>query len=315
MIKKIMPRLLILAVVCIGFLVIPAMPVYAKLKSGKSYHYNDAVGYLQIILFFVIIIASFIITLTSKDIIRNKKVKNEPKDYTKQILDEILPRDPDFSDARLINRSIKCFDEIVTAICSRDTSGLAAFETEELIERQEARLRALESQGMMRVLSRSSLKGAFFHMYRRDAHYEYLTVCIYAVMKDRLVPINEDNQQEAESKLTAQYYLLTFMRNKNAKTTEKTGRRVIKCPNCGAPVEVSNSALCEFCRSLIRSEEFDWVLCDVELLKETDTPDNRGMIIEDDRGVKFTKDKSPFFTGYYDNGIEDNYKNPFNDPF
>lgn len=313
MIKKRIMRLLLFTAISIIVFGLSSMPVYARRYNSHKWSSNG--DYLEIIFFFAFIIASIIVTLTSKDIIRKKKARNGPKDYTKQILDEITSRDPDFGEAKMINLSIKCFDEIITAICSRDTSGLSAFETEELIRRQEESIKALEAQGMMRIISRSSLQNTFFHFYRRDAHYEYLTVCIYAVMKERLFPLNDVNNQNEKSSLTAQYYLLTFMRNKNAKTTKASGRREITCPNCGAPVKVSNAAICGFCHSLIRSEEFDWVLCDVELLSEKDAPDNRGMIIEDDREVKFTKDKSPFFTGYYDNGIEDDFSNPFNDSF
>ena len=32
------------------------------------------------------------------------------------------------------------------------------------------------------------------------------------------------------------------------------------CPNCGAPTEVTSAGQCEFCKSIITSGDYGWVL-------------------------------------------------------
>jgi predicted amidophosphoribosyltransferase len=38
----------------------------------------------------------------------------------------------------------------------------------------------------------------------------------------------------------------------------------LNCPNCGAPLKVNSTGICEFCSGKITSGEFDWVLSLIE---------------------------------------------------
>ena len=37
----------------------------------------------------------------------------------------------------------------------------------------------------------------------------------------------------------------------------------LRCPNCGAEVEINQTAKCTSCDSLLRSGQHDWVLCEI----------------------------------------------------
>ena len=54
----------------------------------------------------------------------------------------------------------------------------------------------------------------------------------------------------------------TFVRNRNAKPAP--ARADLNCPNCGAPLKVNVTGICEFCGGKITSGEFDWVLSKIE---------------------------------------------------
>jgi RecJ-like exonuclease len=54
----------------------------------------------------------------------------------------------------------------------------------------------------------------------------------------------------------------TFIRNRNSKPAP--ARADLNCPNCGAPLKVNVTGICEYCHGKVTSGEFDWVLSKIE---------------------------------------------------
>ena len=133
-------------------------------------------------------------------------------------------------------------------------------------------------------------------------------------MKDYVIDQNDKHLVSGNMYATeVKNYLLTYMRNKHLRTIPQDQEQVIKCPNCGAPIDIKNSKVCEYCHTIIHSEQYGWFLYNIEIPGKNEKFDNRGVIIEDNSDVRFTKQSSPYYTGYYDNGIEDKFRDPFED--
>jgi predicted lipid-binding transport protein (Tim44 family)/uncharacterized tellurite resistance protein B-like protein len=63
----------------------------------------------------------------------------------------------------------------------------------------------------------------------------------------------------------------TFVRRRGATTQEsKPGLIEGNCPNCGAAVEMNQSANCTHCKALLRSGQYDWVLTEITQQSEWD---------------------------------------------
>ena len=45
------------------------------------------------------------------------------------------------------------------------------------------------------------------------------------------------------------------------------------CPNCGAPLEISSSGVCEYCGSVVTTGQYSWVLTDFSGIRN-DTVDD-----------------------------------------
>jgi rubrerythrin len=66
-------------------------------------------------------------------------------------------------------------------------------------------------------------------------------------------------------------YEWTLSRSKGMKTPERAaggGTATIQCPNCGAPLEINQSAQCPYCGSVINAEAYDWVISAVRGLSQ-----------------------------------------------
>ncbi len=55
----------------------------------------------------------------------------------------------------------------------------------------------------------------------------------------------------------------TFARSGAAKTT-KTSYLSRTCPNCGAPLELGNISVCQYCGTPVASTQYDWVLMNID---------------------------------------------------
>jgi hypothetical protein len=94
----------------------------------------------------------------------------------------------------------------------------------------------------------------------RDAFYESVTVRMSAQGRDYTV--DEQGQVKAGSKdyLRQWTEYWTFIRSRSG--VEGTQQRA--CPNCGAPVRLGATGVCEFCGGKLTTGEFDWVLSRIE---------------------------------------------------
>ena len=55
----------------------------------------------------------------------------------------------------------------------------------------------------------------------------------------------------------------TFLRRHGARTHDRPGLLEQRCPNCGAAIELIETARCESCDAFLRSGQHDWVLCEI----------------------------------------------------
>ena len=290
-----------------------SVPAEAATVRVKSTSCTGGFVPVQFIILQVIVVGGGVASCVTVKKVSKKQI-NRPKDYTNQIINEAILADPNFASGQLTTRAKEDFAQITNAVCNRDISLLEDRMSQELLNRQASEIESLLSQGQIHMLANITVQHAYLHLYRRDKNYEYITVCVDATMNDYVIDQNTYRVlQGNKAKELTRFYLLTYMRSKNFMAAKPKDGQQTKCPNCGAPLIVKGSRQCEYCHSIIRAELFEWVLHDVEVLGEQDHPDNRGILLEDNSDVHFTKQNSSYYTGYYDNGIDYNYKDPFSD--
>lgn len=64
------------------------------------------------------------------------------------------------------------------------------------------------------------------------------------------------------------HYEWTLARKTGVITANKQGTRVIKCPNCGAPLNINKTAKCEYCDSIVTVDSNDWVVTGIKAISQ-----------------------------------------------
>jgi hypothetical protein len=95
-----------------------------------------------------------------------------------------------------------------------------------------------------------------------DAFYCSITLRIWAQGRDYTVDKSGRVVSGSKDRLRQWSEYWTFIRSRQ--NTAAPAHTDLNCPNCGGPLKVNASGICEFCGGKITSGDFDWVLSRIE---------------------------------------------------
>lgn len=203
-------------------------------------------------------------------------------DNTQEIRIAINEVDPLFSAEKFVGWSQEVFMTLQEAWTERDWSKIRPFEKEELFKMHEKQLQEYIRMQRINVVERISINTSHLYSYQRDAEYEYLKVYLLVAMNDYI--IDENTRQVIKGDQDTRYYgkyILTFMRKVGVKTDPSNSNMSTKrCPHCGAPIQITSAGKCEYCDSIITTGEHDWVLSDLDCIKEDNQVGEGGVFIK-----------------------------------
>ena len=158
------------------------------------------------------------------------------------------------------------FINLQYAWSDRDWEKMRMFETTELFERHASQLNRYKQNGQVNKLERVSVNSLYFLNFYQLGDKEYVSVVLNSKMFDYVVDEKTGNVlrgSKLENKVNN--YKLTFVRKVGIKTSPKDGKpRTVECPNCGAPTQITSAGRCSYCRTLIVTNDHDWVLSNLE---------------------------------------------------
>ncbi|HEY8377604.1 MAG TPA: Tim44-like domain-containing protein, partial [Nannocystis sp.] len=121
---------------------------------------------------------------------------------------------------------------------------------------------AYRAQGLRNVLKDYKLLRMVIVKVERDAHYDAITVRIWATGIDYTARANGERVSGSAKHPRTYSEYWTLIRGSGVRGR---GSDPAQCPNCGAPLDrVSMAGACEYCGAHLTRGEFDWVLSKIE---------------------------------------------------
>lgn len=185
-------------------------------------------------------------------------------DRTAEIASIIQERDPDFSASDFITFGKEVFVDIQDAWSARDLSSVRLVMHENLYNQTQKQVDEKIRLGLINHIENIAVSTAYLTAYKRDSQFEYATMCLSARFIDyeeeektgKVIRGDKTNRWEMR-------YLMKFMRATSVKTRKETDiLKTHNCPNCGAPLKMESSGVCEYCGSVVTTGQYSWVLCD-----------------------------------------------------
>ena len=248
-------------------------------SSGSGSGVNDPI---TAGIFIVIIAGVFIYGMCKKTYHQTFSKNNMPYNANQQITEFMRVNDPNFITEGFLGWSKEIFITLQTAWAQRDWEKIRTLEKEELFEQHNTQLQEYIRLGRINVIDEIKVLDAYLHKLVIDENFEHLIVSLRATMLDYIM--DEKTKKAIMGNKKSYFdtiYMLTFTRRKGVKTNIVNGFVANVCPHCGATVNSASSGKCEYCGSIIHTDEFNWVLSNLESVDVNFVNDNRGIVFLD----------------------------------
>jgi hypothetical protein len=154
------------------------------------------------------------------------------------------------------------FNELQLAWSSLAWERARPHETDNIFQMHQYWIEAYKRQGLRNALDNFKITAMQPVKIKEDAFYNSITMRIWAEGYDYTVKTDGKIVSGSNKKLRRWSEYWTFIRNRNAPPARS--RADLNCPNCGAPLKVNVTGICEYCHGKVTSGEFDWVLSKIE---------------------------------------------------
>lgn len=167
---------------------------------------------------------------------------------------------PGFDWAAFQQRVVAIANELQEAWTARDWERVRPLESESLFQMHRYWIDAYRRQRLRNVVDGFRVKRVEPVKVDSDAFYESITVRLWAEGRDHTVDEQGQVVSGSKTRLREWSEYWTLIRSRSG--VEGTQQRA--CPNCGAPVRLGATGVCEFCGGKLTTGEFDWVLSRIE---------------------------------------------------
>lgn len=195
-------------------------------------------------------------------------------DRTTQIETIIKNADPNFSAGDFITFTKQVYIDIEDAWCKRDLTSVRPVMHENLYNTTQKQVQSKIEQGVIYHYESIAINTAYLTSYIKDSQFEYLTAYLNARMIDYQTDEKTGNILRGDK--TTRWdmrYKMKFVRSVGVTTKTETGAaQRHNCPNCGAPLEMASSGICDYCGSVVTTGQYSWVLTDFTTIRN-DTVD------------------------------------------
>lgn len=193
---------------------------------------------------------------------------SQPVTPNYNVEEKVKTVDPMFSEEKFLSWAKTLFVTLQNAWTKRDWSIIRPFESNELFAQHARQLQEYIDNNKINVVERIAVNFANLYSFEQEGGKDILTITLRATMKDYIIDATTKEVLEGDKTTDrVMTYRLTFARKTGILTTEETGKIETKnCPNCGAPLKVNMAGKCEYCDSVVTTEDHDWVLTNLEAI-------------------------------------------------
>lgn len=180
-------------------------------------------------------------------------------------LNELYNRDPNFSEPDLKERVSRIYVEMQEAWQSQKWEAMRAYLSPQLYSKLENQLNELKREGCINYIKRIAVLNVDIKGYKEDSKNQILEVFVETRSIDYTVDQNGNVVLGNDREEVFMGYKYELIRNIDAKTNKDIkDTKAMKCPNCGAPIDINSSGVCEFCGAVIQAKDYDWIVNDIE---------------------------------------------------
>lgn len=165
--------------------------------------------------------------------------------------------DKTFNEAMFMTKVNNIFIKFFTAIMMDNLVEVDHFIGDEVYNYGENILKSCRKNNYRQMYDELNVKSSRINSIEATDEAFIINVYLESRYMDYILDIDSGNLVSGNDSSRIQVdYMLTFIKKRNA----SNGGIAKKCPACGAPMDVNNKGLCEYCGAIYNQEDYDWVL-------------------------------------------------------
>ncbi|MEO6797416.1 MAG: Tim44 domain-containing protein [Candidatus Dormibacter sp.] len=192
-----------------------------------------------------------------------------PRSSLPEDLAALQAKDPNFNQQMFLDRAQATFFALQKAWMDRNLEPARVYMSDGIYHRWKMQIDQMIAAHKRNVLDNLVIGGVKIVKVTTDPNFDSITVRIDASAADYEVDDTTTNKVVYGSKQNqpfTEYW--TFTRSSAARTKAGEGAEVTQCPNCGAPLSISESGVCSYCKATVTSGQFGWVLNNITQASE-----------------------------------------------
>lgn len=180
-------------------------------------------------------------------------------------LSEFLAYDPQFSEPAFCEDVANLYIQMQTCWQNKDWEPMRSHMTDALYNQFAHQLDSLIRNGQTNYIERIAVMSVNISGWTQDEVNDKLVARLRTRITDYTVDdntgavINGDKNRELFME-----YEWTMIRSKGQNSLNAEGVTDYHCQSCGAPMNLSHSAKCEYCGTVATAAEYDWVLSSIK---------------------------------------------------
>ncbi len=184
--------------------------------------------------------------------------------------------DPAFDANAFTARVERAFRKAQEAWCAQQLEPLRVFVSDGVFERFSLQVAQQREEGWRQGLDGLRVEPPQIQHVELGRQFETVTLRIRFAADVHRIALASGKRIANSSLPRSQFEeCWSFVRRRGARTRNAEGLIEGKCPGCGAPLNVNQSAKCASCGALVRSGEHDWVLAEITQASEWRPEDER----------------------------------------
>jgi uncharacterized tellurite resistance protein B-like protein len=187
-------------------------------------------------------------------------------------LDPLRARDPNLTEADIVRRVHEMARILREAWCAGDMVAARPFVSDGVFSRFQVQLALMRSEGVRNVMSDAQVLFTTIEAVETEPPFDVVHIRFTAQARDVMVPFGATPEQAQAALRNARVEPYTeiwsLVRKQGAQTKADPAKIGVACPSCGAPLDGGQMIICKYCKALVCSGEYDWVLAEITQVVE-----------------------------------------------
>jgi predicted lipid-binding transport protein (Tim44 family) len=189
-------------------------------------------------------------------------------DDVDQQMAALKAKDPNFNEQVFIDRAQAAFFALQKGWQERNLEPVRVYMSDALYHRWKTQVDGMVAQHKHNVMENLVIGGVRVVKASSDANFDSITVRIDASAADYDVD-DQTNRVVFGSRQQRPFTeFWTFTRSGAVRTKAGETAEITQCPNCGAPLNINESGVCQYCKATVTTGQFGWVLDNITQASE-----------------------------------------------